>query len=553
MQTVKRRVPVAANAGPTAATSTASDVAAAAEDGDVGDDDRPPDSHGPGLPPLEARPELGRYQLLFELARGGMGTVHAARLRGAHGFDRLVAIKQLKAEGSAPEHLEAFLAEARITARLNHPNVVQTLELGEHEGRPFIVMELIRGVSLARLLRRIQRAGDQLPTAVAVWVVSRVAAGLHAAHERALIHRDVSPENILLSFEGGVYVADFGVAKLTETERQTVSGVVKGKFAYMSPEQTEARVLDRRSDVFALGIVLHEALTGARLFAADSMAATIRRIWALTPPDPRDGRDDVPEELVHVAMRCLEKAPEDRYDSADEVASALRRVLRAMGAMLDESDVSELIVRYFPNEQAALDQRIRDATLALDERGPAPPLDAHARPLEVSPAHRALSTGEQTHEGSVTASITTGPPLAPIASRGLTGALVAVALAAIAGGLWLSRQTAPQAQPEGTASPVAPVPPSSAASSPSPTDRAQGVAPSATASGALPGAAASAAATEEPPSAASSGSTSAAPAFRPPAEPLPPRAPRPSSSPAPPSPSPAPPPTRGKPIDIFDN
>ncbi|MCA9620436.1 MAG: serine/threonine protein kinase, partial [Myxococcales bacterium] len=188
---------------------------------------------------------VGRYQILFELASGGMGTVHAGRLVGAHEVERLVAIKRLKSEGGVAER-EAFLREARLSAKIDHPNVVKTLELIESEGTLYLIMDLVQGVSLATLCETAAEAGEDLPPALVAWIGAQVARGLHAAHElRApdgaayeLVHRDVSPENVLLSFDGRVFVADFGVAKNPRADRQTESGVVKGKFAYMSPEQT---------------------------------------------------------------------------------------------------------------------------------------------------------------------------------------------------------------------------------------------------------------------------------------------------------------------------
>ncbi len=519
------------------------------------DHDRAPDSLQQAEPPVGIERDLGRYQLLFELARGGMGTVHVGRLCGAHGFDRLVAIKQLRADGAAEQDVEAFLAEARITARISHPNVVPTLELGEHAGRPFIVMELISGVSLARLLSRIKRAGDRLAPQMVMWIMSRVATGLHAAHDLSLIHRDVSPENIILSYEGRVCVADFGVAKLVEADQQTQSGVVKGKFAYMSPEQTEAQELDRRSDLFALGIVLHEALTGERLFAADTMAATIRRVWAVTPCNPRDAHQDVPEALVPVVMRCLAKDRSERYPTAAEVATQLRRVLRDESTVVDEKDLSDLIAEYFPTERADLRRRIDAAIEAVDnERSN---VSARPRELDISPAHRSLSTSQQTQTGSVTASVATGPPLSP---RRYAGAGLALGLAAvIGGGFWLSQPSAPSAPSAAASNTRAPARSGPSARDTAATGETSAVSPT-TASAVPPmssssGRAASSVAPGKPHS--STAGPQPAPALKPTPNRRTPRGlsglerpPRPPDL----APKVQPPtaPTRGRPIDIFD-
>src|SRR5579883_776159 len=247
-------------------------------------------------PPHAGR--LGRYDLLFELARGGMGAVYVGRLVGAHGFDRLVAVKRLTREDA---DVEAFLEEARVSARISHPNVVQTFELGEEQGMPFLVMQLVEGVSLARLLSKLAARDEAIGADLAAWILAQAAAGLHAAHELrsvdgrplGLVHRDVSPQNVLLSYEGRVYVTDFGIAKLRDARRSTESGVVKGKFAYMSPEQARAQPVDRRSDVFALGILLYEAIVGARLFQGESPAETVLRVVEQATPSPRAARPEV--------------------------------------------------------------------------------------------------------------------------------------------------------------------------------------------------------------------------------------------------------------------
>ena len=183
------------------------------------------------------------------------------------------------------------------------------------------------------------------------------------------MHRDVSPENILLSYDGRVYVADFGVAKLAHSHHATQSGVVKGKFAYMSPEQTRAGELDRRSDVFSAGVVLHEALTGERLFASASPADTIRRIGDHKPTDPSTLRPEVPPAIADVALRALAKDREARFDTAVEMAEALRRALRAERTPVDESDLAELLARVFPGERERLQARIEGA-LADDDAAP---------------------------------------------------------------------------------------------------------------------------------------------------------------------------------------
>jgi serine/threonine-protein kinase len=332
--------------------------------------------------------DLGRYELLFEIARGGMATVHAARLRGAHGFERLVAVKLLHAALDAQVR-SSFLAEARLSARLLHPNVVQTLELGEDSGTPFIVMELVVGVSARELYQRAADTGKRLDPWLSAHVIAQAAAGLHVAHELkdgsgrplGLVHRDVSPHNILVSFEGRVCVADFGIAKLASSDHATESGVVKGKFGYMSPEQARAEPLDRRSDVFSLGIVLHEALTGRRLFWGSSPSETLLRIIGDPVPDPRQSCDDVPAPLADVCLRCLRKDPAERYATAREVADALRDAIRASGRHLDEREVARAVEDLCSDKRRDLEERIERAVGA---QGPAgePPVAATTAALD---------------------------------------------------------------------------------------------------------------------------------------------------------------------------
>jgi eukaryotic-like serine/threonine-protein kinase len=332
---------------------------------------------------------IGRYELLFELARGGMGSVWVGRLHGAHGFGRFVAIKALPCAPDFAELIPHFLDEAKVAARVHHPNVVQTLDLFEHDGEPFMVMELVRGVSLARLDAALSAAGEVLPPEVAAWIVMQAAAGLHAAHELKdpkgasleLVHRDVSPQNLLLSFEGRVYVADFGIAKFHRDYTTTASGVIKGKFAYMSPEQACARALDRRSDVFALGVVLYEALTGTRLYSAEHPGEALLKIVNDAVPDPREARREVPAELATITARCLAKKPEDRWPTMADLADAIRAAIAGSGA--DEHRASAIVRRLFPDEDRALRGQLEnaEAPTEIDAGDAAATLEAQMRPV----------------------------------------------------------------------------------------------------------------------------------------------------------------------------
>lgn len=307
----------------------------------------------------------GRYRLLFRIARGGMGSVFAASLEGQRGVDRTVAIKLLNSQEQTPEEIDAFVQEAKLTARITHPNVLDTFELGMEEGELFLAMPLVRGVSLSHLLKR----REPLDPELAAWIAMQVAAGLHAAHELkgeggallGVIHRDVSPQNVLLSYEGRVLLLDFGVAKLFESSRETASGVIKGKFGYMSPEQLMGEPLDRRSDVFALGVVLYEMLVGRPLYAHLPPAQATLRIASSEIPRARDVLGSVPEALDDVIARCMARTKEGRFATALEVREALRSVLRARSASVDESDLAALLGRCFAEERAAFEERLRSA------------------------------------------------------------------------------------------------------------------------------------------------------------------------------------------------
>jgi len=316
---------------------------------------------------------LGRYQLVLPLAQGGMGIVFVARLVGGHGVERLVAIKTLRPITSKSDRT-ALLREARLTARLHHRNVVATIDLGEVDDVPYVVMDLVDGVPLSRLLGTLDKRGEHLTPELAGWIVMQAALGLHAAHELSdtegrpihLVHRDISPQNILLSLQGEVKIADFGIAKFAGREESTATGMIKGKFAYMSPEQAGSAELDRRSDLFALGIVLWEALTGARAFASDTPARTIMRVLEHTPRRPVDIRPEVGDEMSAIAMRCIAKDPTARFATAADVAEALRSALRTRGVPMDEADLATVMRTLFGEELARFKDRLRNESIGAD-------------------------------------------------------------------------------------------------------------------------------------------------------------------------------------------
>ena len=282
---------------------------------------------------------IGRYEVLGEIASGGMATVFLAKSMGAKGFSRLVAIKRLHPhlEGEE-EFVQMFLDEARLAARIRHPHVVATLDVEDAEGL-YIVMEYIEGVTLLTLSRSAQKAGEKIPVPVAARIALDILGGLQAAHDLIddngeflnLVHRDVSPQNILLGTDGAARLTDFGIAKAGSRLTQTRDGQLKGKISYMAPEQTRRQELDRRVDLFAMGIVIWELLAGRRLFQGDSDVEVLNHLLFEPIPRLRDAAPSVPASLEQVVMKALERDPNNRFSSAHEFADAIERATKVLG------------------------------------------------------------------------------------------------------------------------------------------------------------------------------------------------------------------------------
>jgi eukaryotic-like serine/threonine-protein kinase len=309
---------------------------------------------------------FGRYKILCELWRGSVGVVYIERFQTEFGLDRVDLLKHFTA-CTAAEDIAAFIAEMRPVEKLNHMNLVQVLNVDVHEGAPFLVQEIVWGGSFARLLRGLHARGKTLEPRLAAWIVHEAAHGLDVAHRLfGVLHGDISPSSLMISLEGEVKVGDFGVAKYRRSGRPPRSSAVRTKFAYLSPEQTWASPLDQRSDVFSLGIVLHEALTGRPLFAARSAAEMIRRVREEPAPDPRSIRPEVPAEMAAIAQRCLEKDRRARYATAREVAAELacamlaQRAGSAAAQEIAEALSLSLDVRRAPQRKLALRQRMAE-------------------------------------------------------------------------------------------------------------------------------------------------------------------------------------------------
>jgi serine/threonine-protein kinase len=323
---------------------------------------------------------LGKYELVTKLAIGGMAELFLARECGLAGLERLVVIKRILPHlADDPSFIDMFLREARIIARLNHPNVVQIFELGEEDGNFFIAMEYIHGSTVREMQVLAERDEIELPVEVAISVIDQASRGLHAAHELCdlegnaleLIHRDVSPHNLMCTTEGFVKVLDFGVAKASQGVEATNSGHLKGKFAYMSPEQCKGVKLDRRADVFSLGIVLWEALTDRRLFKREKDLDMMRAVVHEQAKPPSTYNPNVPDAIDQVVLNTLIKDRDKRYQSAEEMRHALVGAARQSGLAFGEDLLARFLGKVAGRQLAERQATMHDAlerSLTSNER-----------------------------------------------------------------------------------------------------------------------------------------------------------------------------------------
>ncbi len=332
---------------------------------------------------------LGRYEVLMPIAEGGMAAVWAARMKGSRGFQKVVAIKTMLPDLSDDMDFEAmFYDEARLVARIRHPHVCEMVDLGDEEGMLYIVMEWVDGDTLFTLNRRAKHKGG-IPLPLLLRIASDASAGLHAAHELkdehgkplGLVHRDVSPQNIMISFEGIVKLVDFGVAKAAGRMHETrVAGVMKGKTPYLSPEQLTSGKVDRRSDIFSLGIVLYAMVSGRHPFRAQEDAKTIENICTRAPVPLTELVPDTRPELEAIILKALEKNPDDRWQTCAEMQRALDQLLGSMGVTVTDGDVAaflrDTLGDIIEERRAALKEAIRKA----DGRAPSESGAGRVRP-----------------------------------------------------------------------------------------------------------------------------------------------------------------------------
>lgn len=350
-------------------------------------------------------PELrfGKYHLIANLGHGGMADVFLAAAQGPAGFSKLQVIKRLRRSELGDEHdvVTMFLDEARLAARLNHPNVVQTNEVGEADGEYFIAMEYLDGQPLNRILHRLRqlpRGQEARHEAIALRIVADALAGLHYAHELAdydgtplnVVHRDASPHNIFVTYDGHTKVVDFGIAKAATRSVNTSTGVLKGKISYMAPEQARCKPLDRRADIFVIGIVLWEILAGRKMWKGLEDMAIINNIFSHEIPTAAQARSGIPPELARIVDGALAYEVDDRYPTAADLRADLLGYLEQAGQRISTEEIGALVAHLFSDRRAHLQAVIDGQIKRLRTMGGAPLLDVNSYP---PPSGRSGLTG----------------------------------------------------------------------------------------------------------------------------------------------------------------
>ncbi len=310
-----------------------------------------------------------KYQVIQRIDAGGMAEVFKANATSMQGFQKLVAIKRVLPElTKKPRFVRMFLDEAKVSLHLSHTNCVQIFDLGIADGAYFIVMEFVDGTTLKHILEDIQRRGELMPVEQVAFIAMEICKGLSHAHNKRdsqgvplqIVHRDISPPNVLISREGEVKITDFGLAKAQSQVETTDPGVVKGKFGYLSPEAAQGEVVDLRTDIFAVGILLWEMLVGKRLFLGKTDYDTLRQVQAAKIPPLGDHRSDVPIQLEQIVERALARDPKRRYQDTRELCEALARFLFSYGRSVTSFDIARPVERAVSARDAQLSS-LRDS------------------------------------------------------------------------------------------------------------------------------------------------------------------------------------------------
>ncbi len=358
----------------------------------------------------ETKKRFGKYYLLDLLAQGGMAEIYRARLASTDVAGRLLVIKKIQSSyGENRDFLHMFKSEIKVTLGFNHPNIVQVYDFGEEDHQPYIAMEWVDGRNLRQLINRFAELKKPFPIELAAFIAEQAASGLQYAHNFRdkitgdrlnVVHRDVSPQNIIISFEGNVKVIDFGIAKAATNSEATRAGIIKGKPSYLSPEQISGESLDGRSDIFALGAVLWEALTGKKLFAGENDLAVLKMIESssthVKPPSIHN--PDIPKELNDIVLRALAKQRERRFSTAEDMARALHKFIYTYFDDFNPTDLAYYAKDLFKNEIVEDRKKIQslnaeiEVQLALETRGTA------ATRIGVTPQPKSPATDFSTPE-----------------------------------------------------------------------------------------------------------------------------------------------------------
>ncbi len=325
--------------------------------------------------------KFGRYYLLRHIATGGMAEIYLSKQIGLEGFEKLLVVKKILNQYlENEEFITMFLDEARLAAKLDHPNIVRIYDLGKQDRNYYIAMEYIPGEDLRTILRKVSKQSKLVPQQHTLHIISSVCEALDYAHKKkdatgkplGIIHRDISPQNVMVSYEGNVKLLDFGIAKATTQSNETEAGVLKGKYAYMSPEQAKGQKLDNRSDIFSVGILLFEMLTNHRLFKTASQLDTLKKLVYEEIPSPKEFNADISDELEAIVMKALAKDVDKRYSSAREFQHDIEDYLAKNRIVASTTRVSEFMQETFKEEIVnlqALEQKIDEEQkeLSIDD------------------------------------------------------------------------------------------------------------------------------------------------------------------------------------------
>jgi eukaryotic-like serine/threonine-protein kinase len=403
---------------------------------------------------------FGKYFLLERINVGGMAEVFRAKAFGVEGFERLVAVKRILPNiAEDQEFIRMFIEEAKLAVQLNHANIAQIFDLGVVDGAYYIALEHVHGRDVRGIFDRCRQLGEVMPIAQACFVAMKICEGLdyahnkrdQAGHELALVHRDVSPQNILISFEGEVKLIDFGIAKAADLGNATQSGILKGKFGYMSPEQVRGDAVDRRSDVFSCGIVLYELLTGERLFVGESDFSTLEKVRNVELLPPSTYNRKIPDELERIVLKALTKEPGDRYQNAIDLHDELQAFVYTAGEFYSRKDLAGWMKKAFTKE-------IEDETAKLESyRQLKAPVPVSVEVAAGSAAPRAVvSTASVPARKPTPPGSATKPPPPPMPSRSQPMPVIVVPPVASPAAPAAGAPAAVAATPVAAASPSAP-------------------------------------------------------------------------------------------------